>query len=116
VLQVLVANDQLSVEKKRGHVFKDFLEGPLSFAPTYKFDENSDAYDTSIKARVPSWTDRVLFKTGEHITLQEYNSCPTIRYSDHRPVFASFHVGIDPPTTTRGRSTAPPASKMCAIL
>lgn len=113
---MLVANDQLLNEKKRGVVFKDFLEGPLTFRPTYKFDENSDVYDTSPKARVPSWTDRVLFKTGEHIILQEYNSCPTIRHSDHRPVFASFHVGIEPPSTKVGRSRLPPSSKMCAIL
>ena len=29
------------------------------FKPTFKFDKDSDAYDTSAKQRVPSWCDRV---------------------------------------------------------
>ena len=38
------------------------MEGPLHFRPTYKFDKNSDDYDTSAKHRVPAWTDRILYK------------------------------------------------------
>jgi hypothetical protein len=67
--------------------FQGFVEGPLHFRPTYKFDKFSDAYDSSQKQvrllggsrvmqrgkqylkprlpsppqRVPSWTDRILF-------------------------------------------------------
>lgn len=43
-------------------VFKDFTEAPINFAPTYKYDNFSDDYDTSEKNRIPSWTDRVLFR------------------------------------------------------
>lgn len=60
--EVLLFNDQLRIEMKRGRVFQGFEEGPLHFAPTYKFDANSDAYDSSKKRRIPAWTDRILFK------------------------------------------------------
>ena len=36
--QVLLANDQLSMEMKAKRVFEDFVEGPITFPPTYKFD------------------------------------------------------------------------------
>ena len=39
-----------------GHVFQGFSEQPIKFPPTYKFDINSDIYDSSEKQRVPSWT------------------------------------------------------------
>lgn len=37
-----------------------FVEEQIRFPPTYKFDVNTDTYDTSKKARIPSWTDRIL--------------------------------------------------------
>ena len=43
-------------------VFQGFSEGLLDFAPTFKYDLFSDDYDTSEKARVPAWCDRVLWR------------------------------------------------------
>ena len=39
-----------------GNVFQGFSEQPINFPPTYKFDLNSDLYDSSEKKRTPSWT------------------------------------------------------------
>jgi hypothetical protein len=59
--EVMRANDQLNVERLAGRVFQRFVEGPLLFLPTYKYDVGSDRYDSSKKQRIPSWCDRVLY-------------------------------------------------------
>jgi hypothetical protein len=48
--------DQLVREMEKGDVFSGFSEQPISFPPTYKFNVNSDEYDTSEKQRTQSWT------------------------------------------------------------
>lgn len=50
------------VQQSQGNVFKNFIEGDISFQPTYKYDLFSDDYDTSEKCRAPAWTDRILWK------------------------------------------------------
>ena len=62
-LEMLRSRDQLQRERLAGRVFAGFDEAPLCFPPTFKFDRGTDVYDTSAKQRVPSWTDRILFKT-----------------------------------------------------
>ncbi|XP_069001682.1 inositol polyphosphate 5-phosphatase K [Embiotoca jacksoni] len=63
--------DQLLMMKKKEPFLQEFEEGPLNFKPTYKFDRNSDTYDTSTpktwlgfngKKRKPAWTDRILWR------------------------------------------------------
>jgi hypothetical protein len=45
-------------------------EGELAFAPTYKLEKGTmDTYDTSAKQRVPSWTDRVMWRTVRRCSL-----------------------------------------------
>merc|ERR1711971_823817 len=72
-----------------------FDEAEIKFPPTYKFDTHSDEYDSSKKKRVPSWTDRILWKRDPQVRSLTYGSIQSIRCSDHRPVFAQFEVGID---------------------
>ncbi|KAM4620344.1 inositol polyphosphate 5-phosphatase K [Polymixia lowei] len=68
---LLWEKDQLNMMKKREAFLQEFEEGPLRFKPTYKFDRNSDTYDTSSpqtwlgfngKKRKPAWTDRILWR------------------------------------------------------
>ncbi|XP_071514602.1 inositol polyphosphate 5-phosphatase E isoform X3 [Panulirus ornatus] len=89
--------DQLSQAQKKGEAFGEFEEGPINFAPTFKYDPGTDHYDTSSKQRVPSYTDRILFKSNRGaITCVNYSSCPLFRTSDHKPVLGAFHCKIRP--------------------
>ncbi|XP_066294080.1 phosphatidylinositol polyphosphate 5-phosphatase type IV-like isoform X2 [Branchiostoma lanceolatum] len=103
----LVAHDQLTNFMKKEEAFVGFKESQIRFPPTYKFDLNTDHYDTSPKLRVPSYTDRVLYKCKKagDITALNYSNVPSIKISDHRPVYAVFEVKIRP-----GRDTIPLAA------
>jgi hypothetical protein len=47
---------------------------------------------TSEKARIPAWTDRILWK-GSNLRQTAYGSVP-LRFSDHRPVYAIFQCSV----------------------
>ena len=53
-IEKLLEKDQL---KNSGF---DYLEHPITFLPTFKFDNDSDVYDTGKTHRIPSYTDRIL--------------------------------------------------------
>lgn len=72
-----------------------FQEAEITFPPTYKFDARSENYDTSKKQRVPSWTDRILWKRSDKIRPMRYSSVQSVQCSDHRPVFAQFEMVVD---------------------
>lgn len=102
----LIASDQLLNQQKQKCAFTTYKEGALNFAPTYKYDINSDDYDTSEKSRIPAWTDRVLFRKRYPTTLEEKNSehlnygeivfygRAELKTSDHRPVIGEFKIEI----------------------
>ncbi|KAJ7916318.1 Endonuclease/exonuclease/phosphatase [Mycena leptocephala] len=93
----LLAHDQLLKEIKhnRGCRLRGFMEGPLTFPPTYKYDRHSTEYDSSEKARAPAWCDRVLWRTRVPNRVQQLHYR---RYeanvSDHRPVSAAFKFTV----------------------
>eukprot|EP01006_Ploeotia_vitrea_P051446 TRINITY_DN67561_c7_g1_i1.p1 TRINITY_DN67561_c7_g1~~TRINITY_DN67561_c7_g1_i1.p1 ORF type:complete len:989 (+),score=558.98 TRINITY_DN67561_c7_g1_i1:3-2969(+) len=100
--EALLNNDQLNKERlvKRS-VFHKFYEAPITFAPTYKFDSGTDVYDTSAKARIPSFTDRILVRSnndgnGGGVEVLKYDSVMSIRTSDHKPVFAHLRIKTQP--------------------
>ena len=43
---VLLKEDQLVQEMTKGIVFNDFAEGAIDFKPTYKYDPNTDNWDS----------------------------------------------------------------------
>lgn len=88
--------DQLSLEREQMRTFMGFSEQAITFKPTYKFDRGTDTYDTSEKRRIPSWTDRILFRSTKEdsIHCDLYDSCNDLKESDHKPVFGSFRVSI----------------------
>lgn len=93
-LQKLLQYDQLTeqvVVKKS--IFNGFYEPTIKFPPTYKYNVGTDLYDTSEKARVPAWCDRILYK-GEDVRPLSYSDAK-LRYSDHKPVYAAYRVKVE---------------------
>lgn len=72
-----------------------FEEAAIDFPPTYKYDTHTDRYDSSKKQRVPSWTDRILWKRDAQIRPISYTAVQSLTCSDHRPVLAQFEVDVD---------------------
>ena len=94
--ETLYENDQLNLQMIAGLTFPHFSESRILFPPTYKYDLNTDNYDSSEKARIPAWTDRILFKSNGNQTLRQmsYASAQSLRFSDHRPVYATFTASV----------------------
>nr|XP_061797406.1 inositol polyphosphate 5-phosphatase K-like [Nerophis lumbriciformis] len=87
---LLWSKDQLILMKQKEKLLQEFEEGPLDFQPTYKFDVNTDTYDSRLyrtwfafntKKRKPAWTDRILWRLrpkqtgGQH----KYGDGPDIK-------------------------------------
>ncbi|XP_006251217.1 phosphatidylinositol 4,5-bisphosphate 5-phosphatase A isoform X1 [Rattus norvegicus] len=104
-LHQLWEKDQLNMAKNTWPILKGFQEGPLNFAPTFKFDVGTNKYDTSAKKRKPAWTDRILWKVKApsggpspsgreshrlQVTQHSYRSHMEYTVSDHKPVAARF--------------------------
>eukprot|EP00079_Xenopus_tropicalis_P035772 XP_017949543.1 PREDICTED: phosphatidylinositol 3,4,5-trisphosphate 5-phosphatase 1 [Xenopus tropicalis] len=101
--QELLAHDQLNLERKENLIFFQFDEEEITFPPTYRFERGSrERYcytkqkATGIKYNLPSWCDRVLWKSYPHmhILCQSYGCTDDITTSDHSPVFCTFQVGV----------------------
>eukprot|EP01080_Neovahlkampfia_damariscottae_P004064 gene4064-7353_t len=73
----LLKYDQLNVEMKAKNVFEGFIEGEITFPPTYKFDPGTDIYDTSEKKRIPAYCDRILIKSKyeENLKIELSQTC-----------------------------------------
>ncbi|XP_023247557.1 synaptojanin-1 isoform X2 [Copidosoma floridanum] len=104
-LEEILKYDQLKIQHQQGNVFEGYLEGPITFPPTYKYDLFSNDYDTSEKCRQPAWTDRILWKRRKMMydtdSDIEWTSGNLVYYlrgelkqSDHRPVIAVIDVNI----------------------
>ena len=92
-----------------GNTFRYYSESRITFMPTYKYDNGTDDYDTSYaiseplncvmlissreKARIPAWTDRILRK-GDILKQVNYTTA-SLRFSDHRPVYATFQCSVN---------------------
>eukprot|EP00116_Pleurobrachia_bachei_P005508 sb/3465770/ len=94
--------DQLTVQRNLGKVFQGFNEGPLDFAPTYKYDLNSDYYDTSDKFRSPAWCDRVLWRCKERTRFMDTLSPGTLLYYGYTDIKSSDHSNHSKTTIISG--------------
>ncbi|KAJ8538701.1 hypothetical protein K7X08_029997 [Anisodus acutangulus] len=94
----LLNNDGLIKELRSGHVFADWKEGEINFAPTYKYEINTDRYVGETpregeKKRSPAWCDRILW-LGKGIKQLFYKRAE-LRLSDHKPVSSMFSVEVE---------------------
>ena len=112
----MLAADELRQNAASGGVWAAFEEGKIGFPPTYKYDLNSDEYDTSSKRRAPAWTDRILWKRGSQVATSSYTR-HELRESDHRPVSALLQLTVKPlPSAGRLRRPSLAAPNPCAAL
>ncbi|XWS15312.1 hypothetical protein CRYUN_Cryun35bG0085000 [Craigia yunnanensis] len=92
----LIERDQLVQELRKGRTFDGWSEGALNFAPTYKYELNSEKYygaDPKIGRRTPAWCDRIL-SYGKGMRLLSYRRTE-LKLSDHRPVTAIFMTEVE---------------------
>lgn len=90
----LLTFDQLTASRAQGLAFQHFTEGPIDFAPTYKFVPGSSTLNRLDRKRLPSWCDRILWRQGDPVVLKVYTSCPSVILSDHKPVLAVFDAPV----------------------
>ena len=108
--------DELWAGLQQGRVLAGWTTAPPRFAPTFKVargaralvqpdEAGSDAAKARVAAtynvkRIPSWTDRVLWRSlpahTHRIKLREYVACDEVLSSDHKPVRAIFEVQPSP--------------------
>lgn len=107
----ILQNDQLRKLLGVNRIFKNFEEASITFPPTYKYNHGSQVLDSN-KHRVPSYTDRILYKSRnsssrtqaidkttsctneEIISCLSYDSARSICSSDHKPVYGIYDVSI----------------------
>ena len=84
-------NEELNELKKALELY-EINEHKIKFLPTYKFIKGKKLYNVS--KRIPSWTDRILFKKNKDIRCLFYDKID-LNISDHRPVYALFEIEME---------------------
>uniref|UniRef100_A0A4W3IR23 phosphatidylinositol-3,4,5-trisphosphate 5-phosphatase n=1 Tax=Callorhinchus milii TaxID=7868 RepID=A0A4W3IR23_CALMI len=100
--QELLVKDQLTLEKNDGKIFLQFqleMSGTLYYKIVRLiviFWMLIFIFSLQIKFNLPSWCDRVLWKSYPmvHVMCQSYGCTNDIMTSDHSPVFATYEVGV----------------------
>ncbi|KAK6542363.1 hypothetical protein TWF694_006321 [Orbilia ellipsospora] len=83
-IEHILESDQLRKQQSQGKSFQNYHEGKITFMPTYKYDIGTvSTFDTSEKARVPSYCDRVLWKDRK-VEIEELERIEERKKSDAR--------------------------------
>ncbi|KAF9105739.1 hypothetical protein BGX29_011522 [Mortierella sp. GBA35] len=96
--EALLKHDQLVAQRAMYKAFSEFEEHSIDFLPTYKFDVGTSTWDSSEKRRVPSYTDRILWRAKDQakdsVEPHFYKSHMELTLSDHKPVSAFFKLKV----------------------
>ena len=84
--------EELKTFKEKELNMYNIDEAEITFPPTYKFIKGTNFYNLS--KRVPSWTDRILFKKGKKITPIFYERI-CINFSDHKPIVGLYEINLE---------------------
>eukprot|EP00754_Rhynchopus_humris_P034200 Rhum_TRINITY_DN15544_c0_g1::Rhum_TRINITY_DN15544_c0_g1_i1::g.161178::m.161178/K15909/SHIP2, INPPL1; phosphatidylinositol-3,4,5-trisphosphate 5-phosphatase 2 len=113
--------DQLQSQLRHENSFLEFNESQPFFQPTYRYARHENVYPDDAKQRIPSWCDRVLWKSlsNEVATQEDYTSVQSVMTSDHRPVYTVFRVQVRNqfiPRSIISPLTSPPSSRALEVL
>lgn len=90
----LYSFDELHKGLRRGDLLNGFNTLPCDFNPTFKVNR-SEGYDYKDQ-RVPSYTDRILYKSSPGLSgnLEQiaYEPCADFTTSDHKPIRGAFSI------------------------
>ena len=86
----ILIHDQFKQYQKESSLILQMDEAPIKFSPTYKYNIGSNEYDKN-KKRIPSWTDRILFKKFSETSPLAYNKC-LLSLSDHQPIYGLYRI------------------------
>ena len=86
----ILIHDQIKKYQKESSLILQMDEAPIKFSPTYKYIIGSNEYDKN-KKRIPSWTDRILFKKFSGTSPLAYNKC-LLSLSDHQPIYGVYRI------------------------
>lgn len=86
--------DELQDGLSRGELLVGFNTLPCDFPPTFKVQRQEGfVYQDQ---RMPSWTDRILYKSSEGLGKAlkpiSYEACPNFITSDHKPIRGAYLV------------------------
>ena len=82
--------DQIKQYQKESSLILQMDEASIKFSPTYKYIIGANEYDKN-KKRIPSWTDRILFKKFSETAPLAYNKC-LLSLSDHQPIYGVYRI------------------------
>jgi phosphatidylinositol-bisphosphatase len=91
-MQSLLQHDQMLKIQPQHRLLSRYFEPRITFPPTYKYDVNTQIFDSSKKQRAPAWCDRILY-SGTEVYAHAYGRTELL-YSDHRPVYATFELRV----------------------
>lgn len=89
--------------------YPGFVEAPITFAPTYKYDTKSEGQVYSLKRR-PAYCDRILCRAsrgGVRVECERYERVES-RVSDHMAVWAGFKLEMADGEVMEGHPMAGP--------